>query len=361
VTETQTAPSPPPLDAPARRHSGRWWFAVISAAAVVALLIGAALIPLPYYALRPGSVRPTSNLIFVDGESTYRPIGSISYTTVNVRQVTVFGAIAGWLDDDVDVVEQEVILGSRDARANKQFNQQLMTGSKFTATQVALERLGYDVKISGSLIVDVAPGYPAEGVLEPGDAIVAVDGQPVDEPNDLTDLLGAHAVGDQVALVVDRAAIDEDEALQLPLAAAADDPSRGVLGVSVQDRDPTFPFDVTIDSGDVGGPSAGLAFTLGLIDFLTPGELTGGKPIATTGTIRPDGSVGPVGGVEQKTAAVRRAGIKVFFVPSAEFDEAVAKAGDDIEIVRVDTLDQALTALVELGGDPLPGAEPGAT
>ncbi len=361
MTETQTAPPALPAAPPVRRHSALWWFAVISAAALVAALIGSALIPLPYYALRPGTVRPTSNLIFVEGQTTYRPIGSISYTTVNVRQVTVFGALAGWLDDDIDVVEREVILGSRDVKANKEFNEQLMTGSKFTATQVALEHLGYEVTTSGSLIVDVAPGYPADGVLEAGDAIVAVDGQPVDEPNDLTGLLGAHAVGDQVALVVDRASSDEDEPIQLSLAAAADDPSRGVLGVSVQDRDPTFPFDVSIDSGEVGGPSAGLAFTLGLIDFLTPGELTGGKPIATTGTIRPDGSVGPVGGVEQKTAAVRRAGIEVFFVPSAEFDEAVAEAGDGIQVVRVDTLDQALAALLDLGGDPLPGSERGAT
>jgi PDZ domain-containing protein len=119
-----------------------------------------------------------------------------------------------------------------------------------------------------------------------------------------------------------------------------------------------FPFDITIDTGDVGGPSAGLAFTLGIIDDLTPGDLTGGTDIAVTGTIAGDGTVGPVGGTGQKAAAARDAGISLFLVPRDDYEDAVARAGDDLEVVAVDTVDQALEALRERGGnvDDLPAS-----
>jgi PDZ domain-containing protein len=175
----------------------------------------------------------------------------------------------------------------------------------------------------------------------------------VDEHRDLTDLLARHVVGDSVALTVDPPGDVTSEQVELALAASPADPSRGVMGVQVQDVDPVFPFNVDIDTGRVVGPSAGLAFTLGLIDVLTPGELTGGRRIACTGTIERDATVGPVGGVAQKTAAVRNAGVTVFLVPSAEYDEAKAKAGDKVQVMRVDTLQQALDALVKLGGDPV--------
>jgi PDZ domain-containing protein len=117
-----------------------------------------------------------------------------------------------------------------------------------------------------------------------------------------------------------------------------------------------FPIDVEIDTGDVGGPSAGLAFTLALIDDLTPGDLTGGADVAVTGTIAGDGTVGPVGGTGQKAAAVREEGMELFLVPSADYQDAVDRAGDDLEVVAVDTVDEALAALGEQGGnvDELP-------
>jgi len=113
-----------------------------------------------------------------------------------------------------------------------------------------------------------------------------------------------------------------------------------------------FPVDVEIDTGDVGGPSAGLAFTLGILDDLTPGELTGGEAVAVTGTISPDGTVGPVGGTGQKAAAVRNAGIDTFLVPTADYEDAEARAGD-VHVVPVDNVDEALAALADLGGNGL--------
>jgi PDZ domain-containing protein len=145
------------------------------------------------------------------------------------------------------------------------------------------------------------------------------------------------------------------------LASDPEKAGRAILGVAeLTSRNQvfSFPLDVRIDSGEIGGPSAGLAFTLGLIDLLTPGELTGGAPVATTGTIDLDGTIGPVGGVVQKTVAVRRAGAKLFLVPSAEYTDARAHAGDGLRVEKVDTLDDALRALATLAGSNALALEP---
>ena len=126
-----------------------------------------------------------------------------------------------------------------------------------------------------------------------------------------------------------------------------------MIGIATEDRivDFDFPVDVTIDSGKVGGPSAGLAFTLAVLDVLTPGELTGGHRVAVTGTMALDGTVGPVGGAAQKAITVRDAGYEVFLVPSDELDEVEATVGDDLQVIAVDTLAEALEALGSLGGN----------
>ena len=327
---------------------------------LVGFLLSAALVELPYYAFRPGSVRDTSTLISVDGTQTYDADGSISYTTVSLRQVTLLGLAAGWLDDDVDIKSRDDVLGPRNANENRQLNLALMDTSKQVATQVALEKLGYqvDVSVTGEIVLDVENGSPADGELESGDTIVAIDGEAINDPDDLSRLLDDNKPGDQVTVTIQPFnTTDEDKDVKLTLAPKPDDPEQGMMGVQVQ---PTgvefdFPFKVAFDTGDVGGPSAGLAFTLGLLDLLTPGELTGGVPVAVTGEIHSDGTVGPVGGTGQKAAAVREAGIDVFLVPSDDYQAAVEHAGD-VKVIKVDTLDDALDALADLGGnaDDLP-------
>jgi PDZ domain-containing protein len=330
---------------------------------LVAVLVGSITVPLPYYLYRPGNVRDAESLIAVDGADTYASDGNISYTTVSLRQSTVVGLLAGWFDDDIDVVPRDQVLGDRSTDENRALNLQMMDTSKQVATQVALERLGYDVDvtITGHTVAEVIPDLPADGVLEAGDTIVAVDGEPVDEPDDLTRLIGGNAPGDQVTITVEPARGEARRDLELALGADPDDPDRAVIGVRVVARgiDFDFPIEVAIDTGDVGGPSAGLAFTLALVDVLTPGDLTGGADVAVTGTIGSDGSVGPVGGAGQKAAAVRAQGFDVFLVPSGDYEEALDRAGD-VEIIAVDTLDEALAALGEQGGnvDELPAGAP---
>lgn len=323
---------------------------------LIAFVISASAVPLPYYAFKPGAVRDTESLISVgDGTDVFPAEGSISYTTVSLRQATLFGLVQGWLDDDIEVHPEDEVLGDRDADENRTFNLALMDDSKNVAVQVALEKLGYEVPVNceGMQVVQVSPGTGAEGVLEPADTIVSVDGEALDQPDDLARVMEAKAPGDRVTLGVEKPGEPASD-VEVELSADPQDAQRGIIGVAVQPRDVSydFPVDLSIDTGDVGGPSAGLAFTLGILDDLTPGELTGGEDVAVTGTIQPDGTVGPVGGTGQKAAAVRDAGIGTFLVPRADHEAAEARAGD-VEVIPVDDVEDALAALADLGGNGL--------
>ncbi|HET6954720.1 MAG TPA: PDZ domain-containing protein, partial [Acidimicrobiales bacterium] len=326
---------------------------------LVAFVAGAALVPLPYYLFRPGSVRDTEPLITVEGTEVYASDGSIGYTTVSLRQASLFGLMQGWINDDIDIYGRDRVLQGRNVSENRAANLQMMDDSKQVATQVALERLGYDVDVTvGQTVAEVAPELPADGLFEVGDTITAIDGEAFDDAGDLRRLLADDPPGDTVSATYIPRGGGGPKDVQVALAADPDEPTRGVMGVSVvpQVLHYDFPVEVSIDTGDVGGPSAGLAFTLAIIDDLTPGDLTGGADIAVTGTISGDGTVGEVGGTGQKAAAVRDAGMSLFLVPSADYEDAVAHAGDDLEVVAVDSLDEALAALAERGGnaDDLP-------
>lgn len=339
-----------------RPHRRRTQLAAAAAALVTSTIIGAAVLPVPYVALRPGSVRPVTEQILVEGAPSYAPEQSIAYTTVNIGSTSLLEALVGWFDDDVDVLPEERVRGDRSAAENRRYNVELMNGSKLTAITVALEQLGYDVPVrtTGTIVRRIVADSPAEGRLQLDDVIVAVDGQPVDEPEEVGALLQGGGPGGEHTLTVERPAgsattID----VTLATVASPDEPGRAVIGIAPEDRVSgfDFPIDVTIDSGNVGGPSAGLAFTLAVLDVLTPGELTGGHRVAVTGTMALDGRVGPVGGAAQKAVTVRDAGYEVFLVPSDELAEVQAAVGDDLRVLAVDTLAEALDALDSLGGN----------
>jgi PDZ domain-containing protein len=352
-----SAPGAVPELAPtgARPRRRRWIAFVVAVVLLVAAITGAALLQVPYVALRPGSVRPVTERVQVEGAESFAPDQSIAYTTVSVGGTTMLEALAGWLDDDVDVLPEERVRGDRSEEENRRYNAELMDTSKLTAIAVALDRLGEDVEITttGTIVRDIAEDAPAAGVLQVDDVIVAVDGNAVDLPGELRDLLQEGGPGAAHTLTVERpAGSGTTVEVDVTTVAAPDDPDRALIGIAPEDRitDFDFPIDVSIDSGDVGGPSAGLAFTLAILDVLTPGELTGGHRVAATGTMSLDGSVGPVGGGAQKGIAVRDAGYEVFLVPSEELEEVQEAVGDDVRVVAVDSLDEALEALDDLGG-----------
>lgn len=307
--------------------------------------------PLPYYAIAPGDARQVNDLIGAPKDHLHPPDGRVYFATVSLQRVKLLGALRGWLDDDIDVVREEQILGDTPPSQYREQNLRLMNDSKETAMVVALRRLGYDVPEhgQGALVVSVLEGLPAHGRLASGDVITAVDGTPTPLVQEAVDIVRSHRPGDVLRFEV----TDAKGATRVEEIGLVEREGRPILGVTMRTKDRTFdlPFEVTIDSGSVGGPSAGLAFALGLIDELSAGELTGGNRVAVTGTIEIDGRVGDVGGVVQKTAAVRAQGLQYFLVPPGEYEIARRHAGRNLNVVRVETLDDAIAALGRIGGD----------
>jgi PDZ domain-containing protein len=222
-----------------------------------------------------------------------------------------------------------------------------MSDSKRAAEVVALSRLGYKVA-QGALIVSVEPTYPGAAALQQNDIVTVIDGKPASTADDLVAAIHSHHFGDHVKLRVTRASAPRD--VDVTVGGDADHP---MLGVHVSTQ-VGLPFDVAIDSGDVVGPSAGLAYALELYDLLTPGELTGGRKIAATGELGLDGKVQPIGGVTQKTISVRRAGASVFLVPRDNYAEARAHRGKHLQVYAIDDFDGALRVLNGLNTDKPP-------
>lgn len=344
------APSTAPDDhvLAARRRRYRWMIPAFIGAVVVAVGLN---VTLPYYAIAPGDAREVNDLIDAPDDRARPPKGRIFLATVSLQRVKPLGALQGWLDDDIDVFHEERILGDTPRSRYRQQNLQLMDDSKETAVVVALRRLGHPVGEhgKGALVVSVVEDLPADGRLTPGDVITAVDGRPTPLVQDAVAGIRARRAGETVRLDV----TSPEGAGRLEEIALAEREGAPILGVTMRTKDRTFdlPFDVKIDSGRIGGPSAGLAFALGLIDELSEGELTGGNRVAVTGTIEMDGTVGDVGGVVQKTAAVRAQGVRYFVVPPGEYDLARRHAGRGLTVLKAGTLDEAIAALGSIGGD----------
>lgn len=326
-------------------------------ALVAAIVVGAAaLVPMPYYIDGPGVVRATQPLVTIEGRRSYQSDGEVLFTTVSERRATPFLLLRAWLDSTMDAVPEEVANPTGNRQEETRFEQKLMDRSKLVALLAAFDHLDLPLEVTGSgaLVQQVTEGFPAARAVRPGDVITSVDGTAVDTLDDVRPLLADKAVGDEVVLGLRRRgqpSTAEPEQVTVELARNEDDPSRAYLGVLLQTADEKVvtPFEVEFDSGSVIGPSAGLAWTLGVIDRLTPGDLTGGRRVAVTGTIDADGAVGPIGGLPQKVAGAQRAGATLFLYPSdtsrADVRRAREIAGDDLRLRPVATLEDALRIL----------------
>ncbi len=271
-----------------------------------------------------------------------------------------------FFDDDVELIKKKELLGSSTPTQYSQLAAQEMDNSKQAAVVLAFRTLGYTIAEhgQGALVLALAgPDVPVTGLLNPGDAITGIDGTVTPVARDAVAILQTHKPGDAITIHVAKPNSTDSVPKTVRLGtrtadscvpiATSTEAGSGCLGVSLGTKQHKFdlPFDVKIDTSGIGGPSAGLAFTLALIDELTPGELTGGQKIAVTGTIDIDGTVGDVGGVVQKTAAVRHAGATLFLVPPNEFKDAQRHAGKRLKIAQVATLAEALDALLANGGE----------
>jgi PDZ domain-containing protein len=228
-----------------------------------------------------------------------------------------------------------------------------------------MRRLGYNARfVDGPIVVEdvVCEKQPASTsackVLQIGDRITKFDGTDVEHVSDLAPLMKGRSAGTSVSLSVVPDGETKSVTRNVTLIASPDDATRVIIGfIPADTRSVELPFEVSINTVDIGGPSAGLAFTLALLDELSPGELLGKTPVAATGTIDETGAVGAIGALTQKAVAVRDAGAKVFLVPSGQSAQEIAAAqkaaGSGVRIIPVATLNEALTVLEKLGGNPL--------
>lgn len=332
--------------------------AVLASLVVVALLV-APFIHVPYVIVSPGNATPLDDTVVqVHGASTYEHDGELLYLTVTVsnRDPNLYRWLFAKLDPDTEVSKRQTVIGCAGYEESNRLAVSAMDQSQETAKAVALQRLGYTVATDAGpvLIVDVICGGPSQGRLELGDQIVAIDGQPVNSAEDVRPPIVAHRPGDTAVFTVMR----DDERLDVKVRLggrkdANTDARVPFAGIYTQQQvRHQLPVTVDIDTQRVSGPSAGLAFTLAIIDQLSPGNLTGGKNVAVTGAILEDGSVGIVGGVKQKAVTARRAGAKLMIVPRDEVADARSRAGG-MKVVGVDTIDDALRALERAGGAPI--------
>ncbi len=314
-------------------------------------------VTVPYYTLSPGPVYDTADFITVDG-GTVSADGELFFLTVSLKEANVFEWAAGYVDPRVDVRERERVrpTGVSPEQLRRE-SLAAMGQSKQTAIYVALTQLGYEVTLigTGALVIETVPDSAADGVLLPNDVIVEMDGKEVAFRDDIINDLSDAEIGDLVEMLVERP-IDEttdgfeDVEVQLELGPHVDDPTRPMIGVLLDNNEPIveFPVDVEIDSQNIGGPSAGMMFALQIMDQLTDGEITHGERIAGTGTISRDGTVGAIGGVRQKVYGAIDAGARAVLVPAGNYDDALVAAGDDIEVVRIETIDDAVAFLETL-------------
>lgn len=365
----------------ARINRRLWWALPILTVAWIGLvaIVAASLTPLKLWELAPGSAEQVSNRLSFDKTALskvmrYPAETPVLFVTAFGSKLTALDAFAGALDNDVDVQTYKERYGTSTPSEQKRLGYQSMTTAKQIAEYVAYKRLGLDASfVYGDIIVEELvclenPG-PLSGCkqLQLGDTITELDGEPTPTLLDLAPLMADKKPGDIVTLTIKPADIPggalsaEKHVKRIQLIADPDTPTRPIIGfIPADTRTVQLPFEVDIDTDQIGGPSAGLAFTLALLDELTPGDLVGGVRVAATGTIGEDESVGAIGALAQKAVAVKAAGAKVFLVPMGQSEEELADArraaGPSVRIEPVADLTEALAILESLGGSGISNA-----
>jgi PDZ domain-containing protein len=335
---------------------------LIAGLATVVAICVSVFVSVPYVILMPG---PTLNtlgslsgtpLITITGHQTFRTSGNLNMVTVSYTGnpppdtgINIFQALRAWLDPSEAVVPaSEIFPPGQSAQQTQQQDTAQMAGSQQQAEAAALTAL--HIAFQTTVTVDqTVKGDPAYGVLKSGDVIVSVDGTKVTGATQLTSLITARPAGTVLSLVVSRGGKD------VPLSVSTKEVSgKPVVGVDVQEGY-VFPFSVKISVGNIGGPSAGMMFALGIIDKITSLNLTGGKFIAGTGEITPSGQVSPIGGIQQKMVGARDAGATVFLAPAGNCADTVGAIPAGLRVVKVSTLSQAMSDLEALkAGKPVP-------
>jgi PDZ domain-containing protein len=386
ITMNTSVPLPPPglqiatdsenpYAANNREHRRLWWALPLLTVAWLSLVsvIAASLISLRLWELAPGSVEQVSNRLSFDKNALsqvtrYPAESSVMFVTALGGRLTALDALVGALDSDVDVQTYKERFGESTPGVQQQVGFQSMTSAKQIAEYVAYTRLGLDASFTlGAIVVnelvclETPVALSACKQLEVGDTLTALNGESIATLDELLPLMMGKKEGEIVTLTITPHKTTTSVERRVQLIVSPDDPNRVIIGfIPADTRTVDLPFEVGIDTDQIGGPSAGLAFTLALLDELTPGDLMGGKRVVATGTINEDESVGSIGALQQKAVAVKAVGADVFIVPASQSDEDIAAArravGTKVTVIPVNNLEEALMALESLGGSGLTNA-----
>ena len=313
---------------------------------LLALLVAAIAWPLPYYSEGPGPARDVVPRIIYEGMPRYEPTGQLDLTTVRYEQLTGLTWLKAQLDNTLTVVpETTVYPPDVPVAVTQQRGVSQMDQSQIAATAVALHALHTYPKDhgDGALIEDVVPSCPADGKLYPGDIITSVDGTPVHTASQASKVFDKIPDNQPLHFELN---VDGSTVQETFTRAPCGPKNEKLVGISMIDA---FPIDVTYTSDEIGGPSAGLMWALGLYELLTPQDITAGRTIAGTGEIAPDGTVYPIGGIQDKVVAAQRAGATVFLAPKDNMDELKGVDTGDMQVIPVASFDDALQALQQNG------------
>ncbi len=338
------------------------------------LMLTAVVFPVPFATYSPGPTFDVlgetdgAEIIQVNGAKVYRDDGEIMMTTVSVSREgvnkNIFEVLGDWIDPDAAVYPYDVVHPPGSTRKGEEIEGQIqMVSSQDNAVAAALRELGYDVE-PALQVLSIGEGTPADGALAVRDIFVSVDGVALtpdaDGQKTLLDAIKGAEDGQQLTFVVLRDGQRETVKVGTRELVDDDGSARRQIGITLGFGF-IFPFTVAVNISDnIGGPSAGLVFSLAIYDTLTPGSLTGGKEVAGTGELDSEGNVGPIGGIEQKIAGARDSGADLFLVPAANCADALSADAGDMRLLRAETMPQTLAAVEAWVADPktdLPSCE----
>jgi PDZ domain-containing protein len=317
--------------------------AAVGVLALIGLVFAVNFYRLPVVALSPGPMEDVLARLKVEGSRVYDSEGKLYLTSVGIDDdVRFYEALLDMANRDVQLLPRaDLYPEEQDSTEIDKENAALMDRSKETASVVALREVGYEIEPSGVEVTQVVAGSPADGKLRAGDRILEADGRAVASTEEVRAAITRHEIGERVAFRIDRDDTEKNVSVQVR---EADGQPR--VGILLRDLFPDLPVKVSIETqNNIGGPSAGLMFTLSIIDKLTPEDLTGGKRIAGTGEIALDGGVLPVGGVAEKLIAVRRLGVDTFLIPAENCDSVRGRVPDGLRLVKVSNITDALRFL----------------
>lgn len=356
TAQPENSPADPDVTKPSRRKR---WLRRIAVWALPIVVIGAlvfnTLVTLPYVSLSPGEVISAESYLTTPQEYTQKPSSEVGFLTVSMREGKPLSLLWALVSEGTEIERTHNVRGDQSAKDYLDYSNREMLSSQQVATFVALKRSGFKAEYTGTgaVVVGVAKDAPASDVLGVEDVITSINGTPIRTSVELVEMVRSMQVGASMSLEVETNGVKRMVALQ-PAARPEGLPGTGpYIGVLAATRESDFQteFPVQFKDSEVSGPSAGLAFTVALIDQITPGELTGGKKVALTGTVDITGEVGEVGGIMQKTVAANRDKVELLLVPADEVDDAKKHARKGMKVVGVRTVDEALQAIRDAGGD----------